>query len=68
MNKFSTEELKIMNKSYPWNGTIDIKSSNNNIKYKLHATGDADLNGRKYVAIPVDTKISREIARKYNII
>ena len=34
--------------------------------YELYATGDADLNGRKYVALP--SKPTPEEIKKYNIL
>ena len=34
-------------------------------KYNLYATGDADMNGRKYVALP--SKPTPEEIKKYNI-
>ena len=58
-----------MNHSYPWNGSITNTSFLDKGKnYELHATGDADLNGRKYVALPVGTKVDEYIVRKYNLI
>ena len=37
--------------------------------YNLHPTGDCDLDGRKYVALPVGTDTSDPIVReKYNLI
>ncbi len=35
-------------------------------KYELYATGDADVNGRKYVALP--SKPTPEEMKKYNIL
>jgi len=34
-------------------------------KYELYATGDSDMNGRKYVALP--SKPTPEEIKKYNI-
>ena len=37
--------------------------------YELHATGYADLNGRKYIALPKGTNIKDpKIKEKYNLI
>jgi hypothetical protein len=37
--------------------------------YNLHPTGDCDLNGRKYVALPVGTDTSDpRVREKYNLI
>ena len=70
-NHYSSSELMSLNAGYPWRNCIiqppkDIKSSPTNT-YTLHATGDADLNGRKYIPLPVGTKITEEIKRKYNL-
>jgi len=35
--------------------------------WELHATGYADMNGRKYQALPAGTKLTQEIKKKYNI-
>jgi len=35
-------------------------------RYELYATGDADMNGRKYVALP--SKPTQEEIKKYNIL
>ena len=43
----------------------DKKSKTDN--YVLYATGNADLNGRKYVALPVETIIDDSIKKKYNL-
>jgi hypothetical protein len=70
--QYSLEQIKIMNLSYPWNNSIkpkpeDLKTSSTD-RYILHATGDADLNGRKYIPLPVGTEITPEIKCKYNLI
>lgn len=38
-------------------------------KYVLHATNDATLNGRKYVALPSDVNVSDpEVKKKFNLL
>jgi len=73
---FYISEINSMNNTYPWNGTIkDINGSCKNGsdkkssgKYTLHATGDTDLtNGRTYIYLPVNTKITHEVKKKYNL-
>jgi len=69
--QYSLEQIKIMNLSYPWSNCIkptpdDFKTSSTG-RYILHATGDADLNGRKYIPLPVGTEITPEIKCKYNL-
>ena len=66
---YTTNQISTMNGSYPWNGALscaeDLKSSSG--LYELHATGDADLDGRKYVALPKETNITEDVKRKYNL-
>ena len=67
---YSSSQLSTMNYSYPWNGKLtspnDQKSSSD--LYELHATGNADLNGREYIALPKGITITPEIKRRYNLI
>lgn len=66
--KFTSGTLESMNHSYPWNGSItNANSLDKGKNYELHATGDADLNGRKYVALPVGTKLDKYTIEKYNL-
>ena len=53
-----------------WQNCIlfDNSNSSKNDSYVLHATGDADLNGRKYIALPAGTKIDNSIRKEYNLI
>ena len=71
-NRFYTSgEIQYMNCGNLWrNGiTIEIKDKNISGLFELHATGYADLNGRKYVALPKGTNIKdSEIRKKYNIL
>ncbi len=44
-------------------------NKNKNVQYEYHATGYADLDGRKYVALPTGTNIKDpKIIKKYNLI
>ena len=69
MNTYTKEQISSMNYSYPWSGCITHGSEriSSSGLYELHATGYADLNGRKYVSLPKGTKITEDIKRKYNI-
>mgnify|MGYP001182995768 CR=1 FL=1 len=72
MSYYSYNQLASMDSSFPWSNCIksrpqDLKPSSTDT-YTLHATGDADLDGRKYIPLPADTKITPEIKRKYNLI
>jgi len=72
MSYYSYNQLASMNSSYPWSNCIieppvDLKPSSTDT-YTLHATGDADLDGRKYISLPAGIKITEEVKRKYNLI
>ena len=75
---FTSYSITSMNGSSTWRDSISIappettksnKSSwSSEPLYNLHATGDADLNGRKYVALPVGTDTSNpRIRSEYNL-
>lgn len=66
---YTSSQISSMNNSYPWNGTLSCTDDHKSTSglYELHATGDADLNGRKYIALPKETKITEEVRRKYNL-
>ena len=78
--RFSGNQIYNMNSRYPWNGSIKSSDSTNmttyNLRnenkanaYKLHATGDCDItNGRTYIYLPSDLKITNEIKKIYNLI
>ena len=68
-NIYSNLQLKEMNMAYPWNSQKINFKDNNKTKYILYSTGDADINGRVYVAL--DSKIdvtNDEIRKKYNLL
>ena len=55
--KYNYNEIRHLNKTNLWSRTpIEVKerSFTNVQKYILHATGDCDLNGRKYIALPTN--------------
>ena len=70
---YSIGEIRKLNSTYPWNHSIsDPKVSaqpdGSKQKYALYPTGDADLNGRKYVSLPVGINTSDPVVRKkYNL-
>ena len=69
---FTSRELTSMNGSYPWTNCIiqppkELKPSSTDT-YTLHATGDADVDGPKYISLPAGTKITPELRRKYNLL
>ena len=75
-NTFSSYEITRMNTTNVWCGSISKPDENKTktnsttvVRYKLHATGDADVTtGRKYVALPDDMEITSEIKRLHNLI
>ena len=66
--------IREMNGTKTWDNTIEVFSdpllpppSPQKCDYQLMATGDADVNGRKYVAVPQKTKMTRELKKKLNL-
>ncbi len=71
--KYTDNEIKELNKNKIWYNTpINIQKhdcNNNKVKYFLHPTGYANLNGRKYIALPSDCDTSDPyIKKKYNLL
>ncbi len=76
---FTGNEIHRMNFEEPWRGCIKSNEhanyySTSNLKdeskkYKLYATGECSIsNGRTYVYLPSDLKITDNIKSKYNLI
>jgi hypothetical protein len=75
--QYSNREISDLNKTQTWyQKLIEIKSDkkdkkdkkDKNEKYILHATGDANMNGRKYIALPYNCETSNhDIKTKYNL-
>ena len=70
--QYSNSEISDLNKTQTWfQKPIEIKGDkkDKNEKYILHATGDADMNGRKYIALPYNCDTSNQaIKQKYNLL
>ena len=69
--KYSSDTINYMNNGSLWKHGIKIPSNikNKSDLWELHATGYADLDGRKYVALPPGTNIKDpKIIKKYNLI
>jgi|TARA_Y100000992_G_C21273375_1_gene498350 hypothetical protein len=65
---YTVQTLNSMNSKFPWSGTIsNIENNKNNKSLCLYATGDCDLNGRIYIALPSNTLITSDIKKKYNL-
>jgi hypothetical protein len=66
---FSGSSIYVMNTNDVWKYNIQNASQlDPNQRYQLHATGYADLNGRKYVALPANTPITACIKQQYNLL
>ena len=73
--QYTNSEINKLNKSDVWYRTpINVEKnsqeskSQKNQTYILHATGDCDMNGRRYIALPSDCNHnSSEIKKKYNL-
>jgi len=66
---FDKSHLKSINLD-PLFGSRWIKNADNldnNKEYVLYATGDADLSGRKYVAVPANKILTNAEKRSLNI-
>jgi len=70
--QYTNDEISELNKTHTWyQKPIEIKSDkkDKNEKFILHATGDADMNGRKYIALPYNCDTSNKaIKQKYNLL
>ena len=72
-NIYDYDKLREMNKTNILNGSIKFTNMDNQIstsnQYKLFATGECDItNGRKYIALTSDTKITNLTKKRYNLI
>ena len=66
---YTESDISRMNNSYPWNGTLSCDPNNKSKSglYELHATGNASLDGREYIALLKGLPITEEVRRKYNL-
>lgn len=65
MDKAHLEELR---QQPEWLGKLGVVlAAKKDAKYELHPTGNADVNGRSYVAIPKGTILTKDIKRQYNL-
>lgn len=69
---YTSDTITSMNCNDIWRNCITIQQNDKNDTsglFELHATGYADLDGRKYVALPKGTNTKDpEIIKKYNLI
>lgn len=62
-------KLEVIQQSYKFRGYIkNCDELEDNKLYELYATGDADLDGRKWVAIEINKNIDCSVKTKYNLI
>lgn len=69
---YTNSEIKELNKTKLWLKTpINVKEENTTVNkqtYILHATGDCDMDGRIYIALPSKCNHNDpNIKRKYNL-
>ena len=64
LQEYTRNELEVMNKG---NWIIGIDKLPKGAKAKLYPTGNATFNGRIYVALPANMKITATISNKYNL-
>jgi hypothetical protein len=64
---YSSQSIDSMNYSTTWNCCISKPEKSISDSYVLYPTGEADLNGRKYVALPKECTITSVIKQKYNL-
>lgn len=65
---YSSQRIYSMYCTSTWRHCISMPETSKTDSYTLYPTGDADLNGRKYVALPKECIITSFIKQKYNII
>ena len=67
--QYTESQINSMRWNNIWRETLCIPyQKSENGKYKLHATGYADLNGRKYIPLPADMEITDKVKQMYNLI
>jgi len=60
------DKHEIIRESFKYNSyVVNVYNLESGKKYELYATGNADMNGRKYVALP--SRPTPEEIKKYNI-
>ena len=70
MSSFTESDIHSMNHQEIWRDQkIMIKKRKNNDLYYIHPTGFANMNGRLYVALPIDVNVNdQRIRKQYNLI
>ena len=70
--KYSSSGVFDLCKTKTWSGCLNTtyidKNKEKGTTYVLHATGDCDLDGRKYIALPANLNINKNsVKTKYNL-
>ena len=64
---YTLEDVKKKNREWG-KDRIRFPFKNDKLIYKIYATGNADLDGRYYVALPITLDINNfDVRRKYNL-
>lgn len=66
-NIFTEQDIISMNRQPLWNGQITLVKYKLNDRYFIHAINGIGINGRKYVALPVNVNINNMVIDQYNI-
>lgn len=65
---YDYENIRKLRESSTWRGNLSIPEKSKSDQYILVATGDCDLDGRKYVSLPLETDLSDpRVKEKYNL-
>tara|TARA_B110000444_G_C18707986_1_gene532311 strand:- start:237 stop:449 length:213 start_codon:yes stop_codon:yes gene_type:complete len=69
MIDYTLKELQHMNSSSVWNNRIilPLVAYDENTKFNLYATWQADLGGRYYVAVRSGREVNTDVRGRYNL-
>lgn len=69
MIEYTLKELKYMNKSMVWNYRIILPliAYDENAKFNIYPSWQADLDGRYYVALRCGRDINKDVRDRYNL-
>ena len=66
-DEYTLEQLTKMNSTSRWQHRIILPTHNKTL-YKLYPSGDADLNGRYWRALPSYIKVTSNIKINFNLL
>lgn len=66
----NSKQLNELSHRDEWKGKLQVHHANTRqeTEYDLYATGNCDINGRNYVALPKNLKITGAVKQKYNLL